>query len=77
MLGEEEYERTSSSLDLSGGRRSVSTQSATRRLVSSDSLRRQEPGQGLLVYKHLAPMRLALRPWHGERDLRVLKERGR
>lgn len=77
MLGEEDYERTSSSLDLSGGRRSVSTQSATRRLVSSDSLRRQAPGQGLLVYKHLAPMRLRLRPWHAERDLRLLKERGR
>lgn len=77
MLGEEDYERQSSSLDLSGGRRSVSTQSATRRLVSSDSLRRQPPGQGLLVYKHLPAMRLHLRPWQAERDLRVLKERGR
>lgn len=74
LLGEEEHERMGSSLDLGGGRRSVSAQTVTRRLVSEDALRRQRLGQGLLVYKDLPPARLVLRPWHKDRRLRALRE---
>lgn len=74
LLGDEEHERTGRSLDLHHGRRTMTTHTATRRLVSEDSLRRQQPGQGLLVYKDLPPVRLALRPWHLDRTLKALKE---
>jgi hypothetical protein len=30
------------------------------------------PGQGVLVYGHLAPTRIALRPWFKDRRLRRL-----
>ena len=74
LLGEEDHQQHGSSIDLALGRRSLSTHTATRRLVSEDSLRRQRPGQGLLVYKDLPPVRLTLRPWHRDRVLRALKE---
>ena len=74
LLGDEEHERTGRSLDLHQGRRTMTTHTATRRLVSEDSLRRQQPGQGLLVYKDLPPARLTLRPWHRDRTLKALKE---
>ena len=74
LLGEEEHERTGRSFELTRGRRTFTAQTATRRLVTEDSLRRQQPGQGLLVYKDLPPTRLALRPWHKDRILRALKE---
>lgn len=74
LLGDEEHERTGRSLDLHQGRRTMTTHTTTRRLVSEDSLRRQQPGQGLLVYKDLPPARLTLRPWHLDRTLKALKE---
>ena len=43
---------------------------AFRRLAPTDELRRIPPGQGVLVYGHLPPVRLRLRPWFGERRLR-------
>lgn len=63
-----------SSLDVAGGRHSVSAQTNTRRLVSEDALRRQRPGQGVLVYRDLPPMRLTLRPWYLDRALRALHD---
>lgn len=74
MLGEEEHERMGSSLEVSGGRHSVSAQTNTRRLVSEDALRRQRPGQGVLVYRELPPLRLSLRPWYRDRGLRALHD---
>src|SRR5206468_2415477 len=61
LLGEEDHQRAGETLDQGSGRRSHSTQTITRPLVSEDSLRRQQPRQALLVYKDLPPMRLALR----------------
>ena len=61
LLGEEDHQRAGETLDHGSGRRSHSTQTVTRPLVSEDSLRRQPPRQALLVYKDLPPMRLALR----------------
>ena len=74
LLGEEEHERLGSSLEMTGGRHSVSAQMGTRRLVSEDALRRQRLGQGLLVYRDLPPLRLTLRPWYSDRRLRALRE---
>jgi hypothetical protein len=74
MLGEEEHQRMGSSLEVSGGRHSVTAQTTTRRLVSDDSLRRQRPGQGVLVYRDLPPLRLTLRPWYGDRWLKALHD---
>ncbi len=74
LLGEEEHQRMGSSVDLAGSRRSVSAQTGTRRLVSEDSLRRQKLGQGLLIYKDLPAMRLALRPYYEDRKLKALQE---
>jgi type IV secretion system protein VirD4 len=73
LLGEEEIERATTSTD-SQGRRTVSTHTTTRRLISEDSLRRQQPAQALLIYKDLPPVRLALRPWQTDENLRALKE---
>ena len=73
LLGEEEIERSTTSVDPQG-RRTVSTHTTTRRLVSEDALRRQQPAQALLIYKDLPPVRLALRPWQSDPALRALKE---
>ncbi len=74
LVGDEEHERLGSSLDLAGGRRSVSSQTMTRRLASENSLRRRRLGQGLVIYKDLPPMRLALRPYYRDGRLRALQE---
>jgi type IV secretory pathway TraG/TraD family ATPase VirD4 len=74
LLGDEEHQRLGSSVDLAGSRRSVSSQTGTRRLVSEDSLRRQRLGQGLLIYKDLPVMRLTLRPYYEDRKLKELQE---
>ncbi|MBW3613913.1 MAG: type IV secretory system conjugative DNA transfer family protein [Actinobacteria bacterium] len=76
LLGEEDDERTTTSVDLRSGQRSVSTQTARRPLVTEDSLRRQSLGQGLLIYRHLPAMRLELRPWHEDRGLKALQKPG-
>ena len=74
MLGEEEHQRMGSTLEVAGGRRSVNAQTTTRRLVSGDALRRQQPGQGVLVYRDLPPLRLTLRPWYRDPSLRLLHD---
>ena len=74
LMGEEDHERTSASVDLASGQRSLSTQTARRALVSEDALRRQPLGQALLVYRDLPAMRLQLRPWDQDADLKTLQE---
>lgn len=74
LLGDEEHERLGSTVDVAGGRRQVSAQRSTRRLLGPDALRRQRPGQGLLLYRDLPPVRLTLRPWYADRGLRALQE---
>ena len=57
--------------DASGGR--TTTESVSfRRLAPTDALRRIAPGQGLLVYGHLHPARIRLRPWFEDRNLSAL-----
>jgi type IV secretion system protein VirD4 len=68
LAGDSEIARTSISRDDSG---KTSTTQAThyRRLASDDALRQMGPGEGLLVYGHLPPVRLRLRPWFTTRAL--------
>ena len=51
------------------GMTSTTESTAFRRLAPSDALRRIPPGQGLLVYGHLRPTRIRLRPWFDEPHL--------
>ncbi len=57
--------------DLRDGRRTRSTATALRRLAPTDELRRIDPGTGVLVYGHLPPARIRLRPWYRDRSLRA------
>jgi type IV secretion system protein VirD4 len=69
LAGEQAVREESVTHDRSGGcSRSVST--AIRRLAPTDQLRRVAPGEGVLVYGHLPPARIRLRPWYAERQLR-------
>jgi type IV secretion system protein VirD4 len=55
----------------SGGSGGISTTQSptTRRLAPPDALRRIAPGEGVLVYGGLAPVRLRLRTWFSDQDL--------
>jgi hypothetical protein len=44
----------------------------TRRLAPADAVRGVPPAEAILVYGHLPPARLCLRPWYRERGLRRL-----
>ncbi len=62
-------EASSSVTKDSGGALSTTESLATRPLAPADALRRIPPGHGLLLYGHLPPARLELRPWFEDRDL--------
>ena len=71
LLGDEEVRQVSAT---SGGegRHSTTESVAYRNLAPANVLREMRPGQGILVYGHLPPARIALRPWFKERQLRRL-----
>ena len=48
---------------------------AFRNLAPANVLREMRPGRGVLVYGHLAPARIELRPWFKDRRLRRLARR--
>lgn len=73
LLGDEEVRQVSST-SAAEGRRSTTESVAYRGLVPANVLREMRPGHGLLVYGHLAPARIALRPWFKDRRLRHLGE---
>lgn len=70
LAGERVARETSTTHDLRDGRRTRSESTVIRRLAPTDELRRTPPGQGVLIYGHLPPVRLALRPWYEDRRLR-------
>jgi type IV secretion system protein VirD4 len=76
LAGEAVVREQSMTHDLRDGRRTRSTAVAFRRLAPTDELRRIPPGSGVLVYGHLPPVRLRLRPWYGDRRLRERAEAG-
>lgn len=73
LSGDEEVAKDSTTRDAAGLR--SSTESSTyRRLAPVDALRRVVPGEGVLIYGHLPPAQLRLRPWYEDRGLRARAE---
>ncbi len=70
LAGEQAVREETTTDDLRGGSRSRSVSTVLRRLAPTDELRRVEPGHGVLVYGHLPPVRVRLRPWYEDRALR-------
>ena len=71
LAGEQAVREESTTHDLGrGGARSRSVSTTWRRLAPTDELRRVRPGEGVLVYGHLPPVRIRLRPWYRVRALR-------
>ncbi len=71
LLGDEEVSQLSSTSGAEG-RRSTTESITLRSLAPANVLREMRPGRGLLVYGHLAPARVELRPWFRDRRLRRL-----
>lgn len=69
LVGEEEHRAASTTVDAEG-RRSRTESPSTRALAPAAWLRRIAPGGGVLVYGHLPPARIELRPWFADRTLR-------
>jgi type IV secretion system protein VirD4 len=74
LLGDEQVHQLATTLD-ADGHRSTTESVAYRDLAPENLLREMRPGQGVLVYGHLPPARIALRPWFKERRLRRLATR--
>lgn len=74
LLGDREVRRVATSVD-ADGRRSSTESIMYRELAPENLLRELSPGEGILVYGHLPPARIALRPWFKERRLRRLARR--
>lgn len=72
LAGEQAVREHSYTLDQRDGRRTRSSAIAFRRLAPADELRRVPPGEAVLVYGHLPPVRLRLRPWYADRRLRAV-----
>ena len=71
LLGDEEVQQVSSTTGAEG--RTSTTQSvAHRSLAPANALREMRPGHGVLVYGHLPPARITLRPWFRDRRLRKI-----
>jgi type IV secretory pathway TraG/TraD family ATPase VirD4 len=54
------------------GRASMTESVAYRRLLPPEALRQLKPRRALLVYGHLPPVRIRLRPWFRSRRLASL-----
>lgn len=74
LVGEAGAPEASVTTDEAGGR-STTESAPLRRLAPGDSLRRMPPGHGLLVYGHLQPARIRLRPWFEDPTLSRLAGR--
>jgi type IV secretion system protein VirD4 len=71
VLGAGEFEQRSRSTGEKG--RSSQTEGDTYRdLAPANLIRERQPGTGLLVYGHLPPAKIRLRPWFEEKSLREL-----
>ncbi len=74
LIGDEEARHSSTTTD-PDGRRSTTASVGPQRLAPADALRRIQPGEGVLIYGHLPPARLSLRPWFADRRL-TLRSQG-
>lgn len=68
ILGDEEVLQSSVTTGPRGGR-STTESMAMRSLAPANVLRGIRPGEGVLVYGHLPPARIKLRPWFKEKGL--------
>ena len=75
LLGETASAESSTTVTADGAR-STTDSTVFRRLAPVDVLRRIEPGEGLLLYGHLPPVAMALRPWFADAGLRRLASGG-
>ena len=66
LIGDADVNDRSVTTDRDGGR-STTRSRREKRLAPDASLRRIRPGEGVLVYGHLPPTRIKLRPWFAER----------
>lgn len=74
LLGDEEV-RQFSATSGAEGRHSTTESVAYRNITPANVLREMRPGRGVLVYGHLAPALIGLRPWYKDRRLRELARR--
>jgi hypothetical protein len=73
VVGDAEFRQRSETAGEKG--RESSTEASTYRdLAPANVVRGTQPGSALLVYGHLPPARLSLRPWFDEPELRDLAE---
>jgi type IV secretory pathway TraG/TraD family ATPase VirD4 len=68
LVGDEAVTQTSETTG-GDGRASLTESTAYRRLLPPEALRQLKPRRALLVYGHLPPVRLRLRPWFRSRRL--------
>lgn len=73
VLGAGEFEQRSRSTG-EKGRRSETEGDTYRDLAPANFVRERDPGTGLLVYGHLPPAKIKLRPWFEDRELRRLRD---
>jgi type IV secretion system protein VirD4 len=73
LLGAGEFEQRSRSTG-EKGRRSETEGDTYRDLAPANVVRERDPGTGLLVYGHLPPAKIKLRPWYEDRELRRRRE---
>jgi type IV secretion system protein VirD4 len=69
LVGDEAHSERNLSVDLQGGRRSVSQHRSYRRAAPLDVLRRIRPGEGVLLYGSELPAHVRLRTWFEDREL--------
>lgn len=69
LLGDEEVMQASVTRGAQGSR-STTESMALRSMAPAHVLRSIRPGEGVLVYGHLPPARIRLRPWFKEKSLR-------
>jgi type IV secretory pathway TraG/TraD family ATPase VirD4 len=73
VLGAGEFEQRSRSTG-ERGRNSQTEGDTYRDLAPANLVRERDPGTGLLLYGHLPPAKIRLRPWYEERELRERRE---
>ena len=73
VLGAGEFEQRSRSTG-EKGRRSETEGDTYRDLAPANVVRERDPGTGLLVYGHLPPAKIRLRPWYEDRELCRLRD---
>lgn len=75
LIGAGEFEQCSRT-EGERGRRTKTEGDTYRELAPPALLRGAEPGSGLLIYKHLPPTKIQLRPWFREATLMELRQAG-